>query len=1122
MKNMRKKVVSISILFLLMIAVFPLLPNGGIVRADQFDGGSGTAGDPYQVTKIEHLWNIRYHLDKNFSLMNDLDFQNDGDYLNPANKTGNTTGSGWLRIGSYPSGFAGTLNGNNHTISHLFINRSATTYQAFFGYIKAAGTVKNLGLINVNVKGKSDAAGLVGMLFGSVINSYVTGNVTHTADYDAGGLVGWSYTSGSIVRCHAAVQVTGLDYVGGLIAMNDGSIEDSYATGKVTGTGSTGYIGGLVGYNDGSIERSYATGNVTGKLLVGGLVGIHDGSYYSVTISDCYATGSATRSSGAAVNIGGFAGYNNKGSILNSYSIGSVHYAGSTDPTSKGFVGAQTTGGNYADVGNFFDKNTSGQTTTTGNAVGKTTAEMQTFSTFSNAGWDIQTKALWVDETWFIDDGADYPRFGGEADWWPVVTTNASTGVKSTNATLWGYLSDDGGVQTTCGFWYDTDSGAPYANNHSVGVVSQGDTFSYNASGLTAGQLYFCQTWANNSAGLSNGTETTFLTKPNPPTGLTITNSGSGQQTISWTHGTGYNQSVLRGKKGSYPSSVTDGTFGYNNTGSSTNNTGLTAGDTWYYRVWEYSSWGSLSQYSDAYAQANKTAQASPTVTTNTTTGVKSTNATLNGFLMQNGSASTTCGFWYDTDSGTLYANNHSIGVVSPGDTFSYNASGLTAGQLYYARAWANNSIGLSNGTETTFLTKPKAPDGFSAQANSTSAIFLSWSKGDGANRTYIEYNQTSEVWEQGQGIMIYNDTGTMVEHTNLSMGVTYYYQAWSFTNWTTPLLVQWSDENASAHATTKRTSSGHYHGGGTLPQEIIIYASAAVMTEVNSQFNLSLSTPFYARDSNGDGRVDIFVDPHGVLRQIHDIFLIDGHSCFLISTDNDSIPEFFWDTDANTIILVTPQIGVIEDTIIDTTLETVTVVISVEKNNWVYIEITDQFPPDIYPDYTLIVKTSDGRTIPSDKIWRENGKIYVLDDAATQYRFIFNYDILPPSFQPADGTTFTITRPTIYIAYYNPVTISTATIGGINIVNQLTTTDHKNYTFTPAYDLGRGTYILTITASDESGHILTSTSTYFINPPEEPAAFPWHTITIIIIACIISIGIILVILAILRKRRTV
>ena len=36
------------------------------------------------------------------------------------------------------------------------------------------------------------------------------------------------------------------------------------------------------------------------------------------------------------------------------------------------------------------------------NVIGKTTQEMQTQSTFTDAGWDF-------DSTWWINDGVDYP-----------------------------------------------------------------------------------------------------------------------------------------------------------------------------------------------------------------------------------------------------------------------------------------------------------------------------------------------------------------------------------------------------------------------------------------------------------------------------------------------------------------------------------------------------------------------------------------------------------------------------------------------------------------------------------------------------------------------------------------
>ena len=64
------------------------------------------------------------------------------------------------------------------------------------------------------------------------------------------------------------------------------------------------------------------------------------------------------------------------------------------------------------------------------------------------------------------------------------------------------------------------------------------------------------------------------------------------------------------------------------------------------------------------------------------------------------------------------------------------------------------------------------------------------------------------------------------------------------------------------------------------------------------------------------------------------------------------------------------------------------TVTINKVEGNWTYIEVTDK-----YPNNDLIVKAQDGRVISSDMIRRENGKIYVLDDPAVEYLFIYSYE---------------------------------------------------------------------------------------------------------------------------------
>jgi hypothetical protein len=94
-------------------------------------------------------------------------------------------------------------------------------------------------------------------------------------------------------------------------------------------------------------------------------------------------------------------------SISSSYSTAKVS-------GSWGVGGLVGDGGYLGVISCLWDIDTSGQTRSAG-GTGVTTAEMQTASTFVEAGWDfIDETENGTDDIWWIDEGQDYPRLRWE------------------------------------------------------------------------------------------------------------------------------------------------------------------------------------------------------------------------------------------------------------------------------------------------------------------------------------------------------------------------------------------------------------------------------------------------------------------------------------------------------------------------------------------------------------------------------------------------------------------------------------------------------------------------------------------------------------------------------------
>ena len=263
-------------------------------------GGFGTMDEPFLICTASQLDSVRYFLDKHFKLNNDIDLS---EYLAEGGEGYQKWGvAGWLPIGSFTEGnrFLGSFNGNGKVIKNIYINRNVND-QALFGCIQNA-TITNLGVEDCNITGASTVGALVGNIYSGTIvtNCYATGIVNGSAN--VGGLVGVPFSMLiSIKNCYANCVVTcSGDYAGGLAGRLQGTfivIENCYATGNVTGKD---YVGGLIGF--GGSEYNFiqscvaANSSLTGTLNINRITGGGDNN-----LTKNYAN-EAMRVNGATVN----------------------------------------------------------------------------------------------------------------------------------------------------------------------------------------------------------------------------------------------------------------------------------------------------------------------------------------------------------------------------------------------------------------------------------------------------------------------------------------------------------------------------------------------------------------------------------------------------------------------------------------------------------------------------------------------------------------------------------------------------------------------------------------------------------------------------------------------------
>ena len=303
-----------------------------------------------------------------------------------ADKSQNLEEVSWEPIGNTTNKYMGTFDGNNKTITNLYINANQK-YSGLFGYTYIS-TIKNLTFVNANVTNTNSFTGiLVGYGYGGTYQNIMTSISCEVYGGDGtGGIAG--KLAGNAYNCVNYATVQGKEQVGGLFSSYDSSksITACANYGKVTA--SSLWVGGLVGYfKSGTIQDCANYGDVKGANCVAGMVGFVDQGKIQNVFS-----------------------YGNVSATMSTQNIGMAFGSGSG--TTEGMVayysGAKlTANGQEKDVKAF-----GSGTPSEDNATGFTEAQLKSGVVAYQLQQNASSEAKWGQN--LTNDGDFYPVIGSE------------------------------------------------------------------------------------------------------------------------------------------------------------------------------------------------------------------------------------------------------------------------------------------------------------------------------------------------------------------------------------------------------------------------------------------------------------------------------------------------------------------------------------------------------------------------------------------------------------------------------------------------------------------------------------------------------------------------------------
>lgn len=224
----------------------------------------------------------------------------------------NLNGKPWTAIGTSSNKFAGTLDGDSHTVSGL-AGTGGLVY-----YLSANGTVKSL-CVDCAIDGTSNVGGIADKNEGLIENCLVSGYIKGGDDviFGVGGIVGHGVAGNVISGCVSTADIL---FKYSRYAVQNGA-------------------GGIVGYTYGTVENCYFAGNVhtnAKSVSAGGFGGLVGCARSNAVMKDCYTVGAVT---GPESSFGAVVGKVNSGAtITNCAYLDTVAPQAAADGTTSGMT----------------------------------------------------------------------------------------------------------------------------------------------------------------------------------------------------------------------------------------------------------------------------------------------------------------------------------------------------------------------------------------------------------------------------------------------------------------------------------------------------------------------------------------------------------------------------------------------------------------------------------------------------------------------------------------------------------------------------------------------------------------------------------------------------------------